>query len=478
MIYFLIFIPYILASLLQFDPITSYWVAWAGSFFIFYLTLLSPFKKINKDLEISQQVMRPIFILQIIFAGFMCCTSIFFFLNNMGYRYFEKVVELVQLPNPQTYLIAECQRLSVLGHAALVAGILLLTPQKEKHPKKFILRSTLNINQFLIHFTLITYGIGLVVQQIPAIFQFSLSLFHIATFGGAFLLIKGWLERKTNALVVGLAIFIINFIQATLSGLKEPILLNFIIVGCLIFPYYKKLTLIIGIPLMYGLFYILPTYVNIIRTESWAGNASAEQARGEAVETLFSQNDEASIDQTNWEFLINRFSEINMFTQYVNTTPSKIDFYGFQIIEQSLEALMPRVLWPEKQSTEEVAMDRVYAAGVVSDLSSVSAKTRPVVDAYLTDGSFGVFICLLIYGLVAQVLCNLSERLFGGYQLGTMIIFSGIFQPMWRGNNFEFIINSVFYGYIFLLILHLFFRIFKVLEAVDTLENQEIIYHD
>jgi hypothetical protein len=110
-------------------------------------------------------------------------------------------------------------------------------------------------------------------------------------------------------------------------------------------------------------------------------------------------------------------------------------------------------------------MERVYEAGVVNRLSKVSAKPAFVVDAYLSGGAFGIFLCLFAYGAVAQLIALKAERLFGGYILGTALIFSGLFQIMWRGISFEFIINTVFWSYISMLIIH------KILTATNILQK-------
>ena len=45
----------------------------------------------------------------------------------------------------------------------------------------------------------------------------------------------------------------------------------------------------------------------------------------------------------------------------------------------------------------------------------------------------GVAVFLFIYGAVAQLISIKAEELFGGYILGTALIFSGLFQILWRG---------------------------------------------
>ena len=99
-------------------------------------------------------------------------------------------------------------------------------------------------------------------------------------------------------------------------------------------------------------------------------------------------------------------------------------------------------------------MERVYEAGVASRISSVSAKTRPVVDGYVSAGFIGVFIAIFLYGWITQWLCNKAEEWFGGYELGCIVMFNAIFQQLWRGNNFEFLLNNIFYGFIAMYVIY------------------------
>lgn len=462
------------------EPVLSYLFAWLGTFFIFYWTLLSRFKFVNDDLPLSKQIMRPIVIVQIIFAGFMCATSIFYFLNHLGYRYFEKVDFTVEIPNAETYLIAECQRLSLLAHATMVTGITLLTPLSYQNKRKYQFNAATDINKFLGLFSLIIFFAGVLFRFIPGINQFSIGLTSLSVFSGSFTLVKGIKIKNQKMLIIGGALFLFNFIQATLSGFKEPIILSIIILGCLLFPIYKKITLYVGVPLLYGLIYILPTYVNLIRTQTWSGEQTAEESRSAAVDLLLDGENEEEVENTNWQFLTERISEIGMFTKFVDSTPRDIDFYGLDIIIDGLYSLIPRILWPEKPITEELSMQRVYAAGVISENSSASAKTRPVEDAYLSFGTFGVAVFFLLFGLFAQYLCNKTENLFGGYQMGAVIMMGTVSDTLWRGNNFEFMFNSIFYGFILILFIHFILKMLKILMPLEfpITENEVIFDYD
>lgn len=469
-------IIWLLAEVVITDPVFSYFFAWAGSFFIFYWTLFSDFRYINDDLEFKDQVFRPIIIVQIVFAGFMCCTSIFYFLNHLGYRYFDKVEFNLDIPNAQTYLIAQCQRLSLLAHAALVTGIVLLTNKEDKNQRTNIIANDIDIDSFLGKFSVLTFVGAIAVRFVPGFSQFSEGLTSVSVFAGTFLLVKGIVNKKNKLIYLGAALFFSNLAKATLSGFKEPILMSFIILGCLLFPVYKRLTIYLGIPLLYGLLYALPTYASVMRANSWSSDSSAETSRTLAIDTLLDADNSELISDTNWVFLTDRISEINMFTQFVNKTPAEIDYYGFEIVIESLYALIPRVLWDEKPITEEISMKRVYAAGVISENSIVSAKTRPVVDAYLSFGTIGVFAFFILIGLIAQGLCNACENLFGGYQFGTVIMMGTFSSTLWRGNNFEFMFNSLFYGYVLVLIINQVLKVFKILKPLEfpTTNNQDI----
>jgi hypothetical protein len=74
-----LFLPWVFALVLKDIPVLSYFVAWLGSFLIFFLTMSGWVKPVPKDRTIAEQLMRPLFLVQIIFAGYMASTTIFYF---------------------------------------------------------------------------------------------------------------------------------------------------------------------------------------------------------------------------------------------------------------------------------------------------------------------------------------------------------------------------------------------------------------
>lgn len=462
----LIYLPWIASIILQIDPVVSYFTAWLGSFFIFYWTLFSRLRFIPLDIPLSKQVMRPIVLVQLIFAGFMCTTSIFYFLDHMGYEYFNKTSILPFKVSEQTYIIAKCQRLSLLAHAALVTGMIVKIKQFPVIKHKL----NLNLDFFLIWLCIACYLAGAASSRISSISQFSYGLINISITCSAFVFVRGIVQRKAGFIIFGGGLFLVNFLASTLTGYKESVIINVIIISFLLYPYFKKLILTLAIPTIYILLYVLPTFAGIMRAQSWSGEKSAQDARKEAFNAVL-VSDEAQINETNWGFLTLRLSEIDMFTQFVKHIPKERDYYGFEIAKNSLLAIIPRAFWPNKFITEAISMERVYDAGVANRGSTVSAKTRPVVDGYVSAGTIGVFISIFLYGWVTQWLCNKAEEWFGGYELGCIVMFNAIFQNMWRGNNFEFLLNNIFYGYLAM------YAIYWILRRSNTLIELDV-YQD
>ncbi|TDO23160.1 exosortase Y-associated Wzy-like protein [Pedobacter duraquae] len=462
-----IYFPVLLAYIFQFSPVTSYLISWLGTFMIFYWTILSPVKYIQLDLPLSKQIMRPIVLTQLVFAGFMCSTSIFFFMDHLGYQYFSRVNGQFFIPNALTENIAACQRYCLVAHVALVTGLIWATKLDLKI--KYIFK--VDTDKILIQICGFSYLLGIVLSRISAVVQFSYMFIFMSLFAGSLTLVKGIVKKRPNLVAIGGGVFLFNLVAATLSGYKESVINNLLILVFLLFPYYKKFILLISIPLICLLLYILPTLANTIRSQSWSGETTAEEARDDAYDVLTNEDNINDIHETNWQFLTNRLSEINMFTQYVEHVPSAHPYYGFEILKDSFYALIPRFLWSGKPNTEQVSMERVYESNVANRLSSVSAKTRPVVDGYLSAGVFGIFVSMLIYGYLTQWLCNQAESLFGGYEMGCIIVFNGIFQQLWRGNNWEFLLNNILYGYILLVVLFNLLKQKNIL--VRTLPDEE-----
>lgn len=461
--YLILFIPWTLATFLKHDAAASYLIAWLGSFFIFYVTFTGKIKPLPADRNISEQLMRPIFLVQIIFAGYMCTTSIFYFFSEIGYDNFQKEAISYIVDQHQLALTAQCQRYYCLGHASLVSGILIFMNYPVKRKYYIEVQKLANL---LLMAAILTFPVSEIFQRVPGLIQFYFQFNSLSFIAGTLALAFAIPMRIPRNIIISLVIYFFNFYQAFVSGYKEPIILSVLVLGIFLYPSYKKMVILVFIPALLALFFLLPTFNTVFRQNAWAGGEDAHVATQEALDAALN-TDNSDQKETNWDFLTLRLSEIDMFTKYVATTPKNIDYYYGTIPLQGAEAIIPRVFWPSKPNTEDMIMERVYAAGVTSRNSSVSAKPAFVVDAYLSFGPFGVFLFLLVYGAVAQSISIKAEELFGGYILGTALIFSGLFQIMWRGGSFEFLINTVFWSYISMLVIAKILRTYNIVKKIE-----------
>lgn len=460
----ILYIPWIFSMLFASDVMLSYFIAWLGSFLIFFLVFTGWVMPLPQDLPVSQQVMRPVFLVHIIFAGYTCCTSIFYLLNVLGYDNFQKSATYFLVDHNKLALVAQCQRYYCLGHTAFISGVLLFMRYPVK-PKVSV--STESIAKLLLYIALIAYPLTVVFLRVPGLSQFANQFTSLSFIAGTLALAFAIPQRNGVNTAICSTLFVLNFITALLSGFKEPIIISVLVLGIFLYPTYKRAVLTIFIPALLLLFMFLPTYANVFRQNAWSGNTDSDEAAHLAVDAALNSD----IQDTNWTFLVYRLSEIDMFTEFVESTPKSIPFYQFTLINQSLTAIVPRVFWPSKPSTETLVMQRVYDAGIVNRNSSVSAKPAFIVDAYLSFGGIGVFLAMFIYGVSAQLISQKAEKLFGGYLLGTALIFSGLFQIFWRGLSFEFILNNVVWSYVSMLIIAAVLRKRNILKPIEDPSN-------
>lgn len=460
--FFVLFLPWIFSWLISAFPQTSYLIAWLGSFFIFLITISGWVKPIPNDRTLGEQLMRPLFLTQLIFAGYMCCTTLFYYLDSLGYENFRLINHLYKPDPKKLMIIAECQRYYCLGHAAFASGTLLFMNYPVQ--KKYQLQN-FNLADFLLCVAVIAAPISAFFTAVPGLNQFSVQFSTLSFIAGALALAFAIPIHKTQNIIIAGALFSFNFYKSVLSGYKEPIIVSFLVLAIFLYPFYKRTVILVFVPLLFLVFAVLPTYNQVFRQNAWSGDLSAEDASKVALNAAFSSSPNA--EDGNWKFLVFRLSEVDMFIKYVQSTPKYTDFYGMKMIDQSLQSLIPRVFWPGKPNTEDVVMERAFNAGIAAKGMNVSAKPALIADAYLFKGGFGVFLILFLYGAVNQLIALKAERLFGGYILGTALIYSGLFQIMWRGLSFEFLFNSVVWSYISMLLIARFMFFIRILKVAD-----------
>jgi hypothetical protein len=191
---------------------------------------------------------------------------------------------------------------------------------------------------------------------------------------------------------VGFVLYGWILLRALLSGWKEQVIVVTGLLLVILYPKYKRTVTITGGGVLLLLISVLPAYNQTFRQLNWNQGVEAEQAAYEAIERI--EAGQVNPAETAWGFLTGRLSRVQMFAEYVEHTPSHHPYYGFSIIEQGIESIIPRVFWPGKPVLEEVAMRRVYENQVSSRASSASVKPPLLIDGYLSGGAIGVLILL------------------------------------------------------------------------------------
>ncbi|WP_263831208.1 exosortase Y-associated Wzy-like protein [Salinibacter sp.] len=440
--YGLLFIPYVLAVLLDRSPSASYLVAWSGSFWILYLTLSGTIKPLPGGRSLARQLFRPIGLTQLMFAGYTALTSIFYFLDLNGYFYLSH--NPLDVASPQNIaLAAEAQRYYVLGHAAFATGVLLAMDYRRSG--EWSLQASLSRPWLLLYLAGGLFVGAQALGVIPGLGQIQGRLETLAFVASVLSLAVSIVQRRGILIAASGAVYGVNLVLALLSGWKSEVLVAFILLAVFLYPAYRRTVTVVAPAVLVVLLAILPTYAGVMRSLNWQGNVEAEKAAQVAFDRVL--GDRTPLAETNWQFLTGRLSEIGMFTEYIDYVPDERPYYKFELVEHGLIGIVPRVFWSGKPNMEALASERVYEAGVVNPEMAVSAKPKYVVDAYLSGGPFGVFLGFILYGLMASWASRLAERWFGGYLLGSGLVYTALFKVFWLSNAFEFFFNTVFWSF-------------------------------
>ncbi len=462
--YIVLYLPYLVSVAFRSLPHTSYLIAWLGSFFIFFVCFKGFIKKLPDDLPLFEQLLRPIFFLQIVFAGYMACTSIFYYVNALGYEYITYIGNRNFISGDIYKSIALCQRYYVLGHAALAHG--LIAAMKYPQETKYRMYAP-SMSNLLLGISVICLPLGYLFSKIGSLSQFSVQLNGLSFVAGTIALAFAIRENKRVNLWAASGLFGLNMLSALGSGFKEPIIMCVLLLGIFLLPIYGKKVLPVLFSVLLMLFFVLPTFIGNFRKLSSEGTDAAT-ARDKSLDRIINNDNLVEdLQEDNWAFLTGRISEISMFMKYTESTPYFIPYYKTSLITNAVQTIIPRFFWPGKPDIEQMVMDRVYAANVVDRQSVVSAKPAFIVDCYLSYGGIGIWIGLFLYGFIAQHLSALAERMFAGYFMGTAVMFAGLFQILWRGNSMEFLVSAIFWSLITMIIFQKIFKARGILYEVE-----------
>lgn len=449
----ILFLPWLLTLGFS-DPVSIFFISWFGSLFVLFLSMSGFLIPLPTDRKWPDQIFRPLFLTQGLFIGFTCITPIFYFSDHLGFIFLNWFSDRVTSPDELIYL-AECQKLYLLGHIGYTLGILMFSNYQKKQKWKLNISSQSNL---LLILAFLLMAIAFIFSFFPGFDQFTVKIAVLGYVSSIFCLGLAINEKNRQMILISSLIVTISLISSFFSGSKEDSIVVMIILGLILFPVLKLKIVIPGLILIVLWFSYVPVYTNTMREFSWYGGYDKLEASKIAIEEISNLTSE-QFQEKNWAFFTGRFSEVSMFEIFRRNTPEVIDFYGFQIINNAAVALIPRPLWPGKPNTELVAMERVYEAGIVERESGTSAKTHYFVDAYLSFGSSGVFIFLLIFGALTASASVFSENLFGGYYWGSAIMFTGLFRILWTATAFEFAFNAILYSFVLAYMFHFMGRL-------------------
>jgi hypothetical protein len=444
--YFLLFLPFVFSYLLQDTPVASYLVAWSGSIFILWITLSGRIKPLPQGRPIAFQLFRPVVFTQVVFASYTALTSVFFFVGVLT----GKVSALtIGGPDHLISLTARAQSYYVLAHASVTTGILWFMDYSDA--RKFSLRGASGSSRFLLGLSAFFFTASVVARMFPGLNEAGIRLAQIAIVASVFSFALALINREAAHMWVNAVIFALNFVTALLSGWKEQVLILFLLFFASLFPYYRRTTSILAVATLAIFVAIMPAYAIVYRSLNWYGDVDEQDAMRMAIDQI--RSGEIDTRKTTTEFATDRLSEIGTFVRYIDRIPEKAPFYGTRIILQSAETVIPRLFWPGKPNTEQLVMQRVYENGVYSRASKISAKPQYVVDAYLTAGLPGIVVACLIFGSLASLISRLAERWFGGYTMGSGLVYGALFQIFWRGNSFEFFTGTLLWSFLLMIVL-------------------------
>jgi len=450
--FLLFFLPFIISYFIK-DPTTSYLISWFGSIYLIAFSIYLD----SKNAKI--RFFNPLILSQGLFYGYTAITSIFYFIDQQGYQFFEKFsypnnYEIEALANTQKYI--------VFSHACYLFGYFLF-----KKKKLIIQEYKLNINtNTYLKLSLGATIFALIFLKTPFA-QLSSYLNIFSTICAVKYLGYSFENRRVfyKAFLYFLSIMIIGF----LSGMKESTLFPLIYLGVILYDKYGvKRTSLVFIPLVLAYFYFIPTVNGVVRNAAWYENKGAIETLDELRDAKI--YDAEKIKSNNWAFLTTRLSEISMLNRYMESVPMRRPYYGFEIYKYGVQSLVPRFLWPSKQSPDVTAQQRAIENGALvlnSPNDFTSAKPQTIADAYMSFGYISIFFTFLVYGFLVHYFYVVLEIKFG-YDLGVSILFYSLFSVLSKGGCFENLFNTIFYGFV---LIYITAHIFKRLNIIEPNPN-------
>jgi hypothetical protein len=269
-------------------------------------------------------------------------------------------------------------------------------------------------------------------------------------------------EKRKGFLIASGGLFAFILIESLFSGWKGSSLNLVLLLSLTLYTIYRKKIIFTGGVIILLWIIFMPYYNQTYRQLYWYAGIDRERAAEQSLLNVQSASWD-DIKGTSWELLSNRTSEINLFIGYIENVPAYLPYYGAKALTNSVKLLLPRIVWPDKPNVEQMVMERVYDNNIVSRYSIISAKPHLSADAYLAGGWLAIVLTFFSFGAIQSLISSFSERLFGGYFIGTALIYSALFQIFWLGSSFEFLITTTFWSLLIMFFLFFLGRYFGII---------------
>lgn len=432
----ILFLPSLIGLLWQDDSALS--IAWSlgGSLFIAGVSLSFWFRQSAEDPPLSHQLLRPTFMYHFFFLGYHVLGGAVNALDIAGYTIWGRIAGASEY---ELSLNATAQALMLLAHASVTAGMKLAN-FRYKSPKYII--AYLPPYRLLV-LSLICLGLGTVFSLAPGLFNLGDKLLQISSTAVLLEVVIAIWRRNFKNLAWATCLLSVNLLSQILSGWKGLALWTIVILGGLLYPLMPRRVLLGGTAfvLLWALF--LHPFGLALRPLLWYEGVDRESAVAYSMDEAINMSFAERLDNL-WALMSGRANELHQFRRYLEYVPSVHPYFGLKLVIDAHVALVPRILWPEKPDLEHAAMQLVYDAGVVSEQSTVSAKSNFYQDAYLSGGWPIVTLASLLLGFLSMVISRVCEWLFGGYEIGTCLVYASLFtQAFITPPNFLFFVGTV-----------------------------------
>lgn len=431
-----LFLPSLLGLVWNED--SGFSIVWslAGSIFIALVAQTRWFRQTNDDAPITHRLLRPVSIAHVFFVGFHVVGGAFHAMDAVGYTFWGRAGE------PLGYdlaLIAEAQRLMLLAHTGLTAGMKLagFRYDRPKYVVPFIPPYGLIVASFL------SLSLGTLISAVPSLWNFGQLILSISS--TAIVLDTALSIRRRHFTNIALTLLLLGFnlVQQVLSGWKGLVLYSMITLGALLYPLMPRRVVLGGTAfLLFWTLYLHP-FGLALRPLIWYEGVEQQEAVAISMDRALGMSIRERLDSV-WTMMVGRANDLYQFQKYITYVPAVHPYFQLDLVKESLIAMVPRVLWPEKPDLERLAMQRVYEAGVVSERARVSAKSNFYQDAYLSGGAAAVVLACFFLGMLTMFISHTCERLFSGYDIGTCLIYTSLFSTAINAPlNFLFFVGTI-----------------------------------